>query len=540
MTARLATADVTLSTKCWEGDYRTILEPAVCQELFAPFGAAARRQVVLNRIEDRVAAQERADALRNAGLLDDVVWAEDVWPDLAKTLWVPETWFGEAWVFSVPELVELAVARSPVVAHLAGDVRVEGGEPWLPRALGALDRAAVVAPTSPSRIELTREDCRREADGFVSNGEFSDQVFVVRRADVLRAEVVRATHELTARYPKPGGALTFEARVGAWLRTTGRVRLIDTTRSYRHPVSDRAEGTGYPGLRGPREHLPPVPSPSPAYPPPGSVDATAVVVTEDAVRTIGWCVASLRWCARVVVVDAGSTDGTAQRAAAAGAEVWRHGPADGNPRALLGEVVAGVDGWIVHIDPDEVVPPSLAHALAGLLHDGVDEVDGVAVARRRFLLGAEVRHAGPRYALTAVRSGRALYPSGIETTREPLRLVEGAVATRVDASTARVVQLGAPGLHAWVARANDATTLEARGTLVPGRNVSMRRAAKRFVEVYLGERAWRTGRAGWRRAALAAIERWLLAEKAYAAIAGGATAVQAAYDELAAQIVSGA
>ena len=238
-------ADVTLSTKCWEGDYRIVLDAAVLAEMFAPFGPAARRQVVLNRIEQRADAESRAQALVDAGHLDGFGWAEDVWPALADRLRIPETWFGAGWPFAVPELAELDLATTPAIAHLAGDVRLEAGPPWLPTALEALADATAVSPVSPSRIELVRPEARGAATGWVDNFDFSDQCFVVRTADLLSPEVVRAAHRANGRDPKPGGALTFEARVGSWLRLTGKRRRIDVQRGYLHPVGG-IEGDSYP------------------------------------------------------------------------------------------------------------------------------------------------------------------------------------------------------------------------------------------------------------------------------------------------------
>ncbi len=76
----IAVDDVTLSTKCWEGDYRTVLDPEVWRARGAPWGRVGRRQVVLNRIVDRSAAEAMAAVLQEEGLLDDVAWAEDRWP----------------------------------------------------------------------------------------------------------------------------------------------------------------------------------------------------------------------------------------------------------------------------------------------------------------------------------------------------------------------------------------------------------------------------------------------------------------------------
>jgi hypothetical protein len=134
-----------------------------------------------------------------------------------------------------------------------------------------------------------------------------------------------------------------------------------------------------------------------------------------------------------------------------------------------------------------------------------------------------------------VRVEQAHLPWGLESMREPLALLSGA---RVVTVSSPLVCLTRPDLHTWFTTINDRTTLEARGTL-PERDVSLRRAAKRWTESYLLKGGWSHGREGWRVALLEAIEGWLLTEKAWEATAGGGTTVRATYDEMAAALVEG-
>ena len=526
--------DVTLSTKCWERDYRTVLEPATIAALFDPFGPAARRQVVLNRIDDRAGAERRAQSLVDTGVIDAFGWAEDAWPALCARLDIPLTWFGPAWPFAAPELAELALATTPVLAHIAGDVRLDAGAPWLPRALPLLDGAAIVAPISPSRIELTRSTPDAHDPSWVRDHEISDQCFVAPVASLLAREVVRATHWTGWRYPKPGGALTFEARVGAWLRTTDRARAVDVGRSYVHPVGG-AEGDAYPGLSGPREELPPLPEPSSAYPGAGSVGATGVVVVRDAVRTIAWTVRSLQWLRTVVVVDQSSTDGTAERARAAGADVRVTDRVTVSGNALRGELSRELGGWVVHLDGDEVCSPRLARAIADTIASG--SADVVEAPQRTFVRGYEQPIEARR--IRAHRAGSVQHPTGLEALRETPTTVTGArVHATPDDGAYAVVKLGPADLGEVIARTNDRTSLVARSTYAP-RNVSLRRAAKHFALAYFRAGGWRRGREGWRTALLAAFTHWLTTEKAREQINGGAATVRAGYDELAAYIVEG-
>lgn len=486
---------VTLSTKCWEGDYRQVLSPQGLAELFDPLDAAAPRQVVLNRVVDRSDADARARGLVDAGLLDRYAWAEDLWSEVAAHVGVPVTWFGAAWPYSAPELCELHLAKTELVLHLAGDVRVAPGELWAPVAASALarwDEVAVVAPLTPSRSELAEPGARRLAAGWTGSQLFSDQCFLARRDELLRREVVTAVHPIAGRYPRPGGALTFEARVGAWMRSTGRWRATDEARDYRHPVTG-SEGDSYAASGTVPVLLPAPEGPGDEYPPARSADVLGVVVTRDQERTVGNAVRSLAWCREVVVLDGGSEDRTAARASEAGGVV----------RTGTARDVKSLPGPLVVLDADELVPAGLAHALVDAVHGGYGLEAPVRVAER----GQWFRAAGRRL----------LDPP------EP-----GGTVRRADVALLRFGSVGLADALARLDRESEARSLG----VVLARRAGGRLALKAVLL------SLRSGR-GWRRGAHEALAEWLWAEKAWEAARGGPTQVQATYDDIARRVLQG-
>jgi len=223
----LPESNVTASTKTWEGDYRTILTPQGIEDLFGPLGRTPLRQVVLNRIADVAAAGKLADGLVDAGLIDSWAWAEERWPELSRRLGLPPNWFGAATPYSVPELCELDFARTDFLIHIAGDVRFDPPGGWLFRAVGAFGSPAtsIVTATPPAGPDWVRSRGTDLPGGWVETQLFSDQLFLARPAEILDGSVLRAEDPASAKYPKPGGALTFEARVGAWLASRDRKTL---------------------------------------------------------------------------------------------------------------------------------------------------------------------------------------------------------------------------------------------------------------------------------------------------------------------------
>jgi hypothetical protein len=240
----------------------------------------------------------------------------------------------------------------------------------------------------------------------------------------------------------------------------------------------------------------------------------------------------------VLVVDQASDDTTAERAAAAGAEVrhWPHSTVTG--RAVLGRFLPTGEEWVVVLDGDEMLTAGAAQAVAAVVRD--DTADAVEIRRASFAFGRRVRGAsfGSGWVVRAAKADRLVVPTGLEAVRIPLSVRTDARVHRLaDEATSAVVHFGAADLHAWVATMNDRTSLEARGTELPG-HVTGRRTAKRFVLAYARD-GWRDGRLGWRLTVLHTLMKWLLTEKAWDLVEGGGVTAQATYDEIATTVLQG-
>ena len=93
---------------------------------------------------------------------------------------------------------------------------------------------------------------------------------------------------------------------------------------------------------------------------------SAIIITRNEARNIGDCLEALAFCDERIVVDGGSDDGTPEIARAKGARVtaaaWHGFGAQKNFALSL----AGGD-WVLSIDADERVTPSLAQAIGILI-----------------------------------------------------------------------------------------------------------------------------------------------------------------------------
>lgn len=165
---------------------------------------------------------------------------------------------------------------------------------------------------------------------------------------------------------------------------------------------------------------------------------SAVVIVRDAEATLADCLASLAFCAEVVVYDNGSRDSTPAIAGQFAnvrlysGEFTGFGPTKNRAAAL-----ARYD-WILSIDADEAVSAELAESLTAA--DLTDAAVVYSVWRHNYLLGRRVRYSG---------WGRDWLPRVYHRARA--RLTEAAVHENlVFDPGVRVLRLAGPLRHAAV------------------------------------------------------------------------------------------
>jgi (heptosyl)LPS beta-1,4-glucosyltransferase len=140
---------------------------------------------------------------------------------------------------------------------------------------------------------------------------------------------------------------------------------------------------------------------------------SAVIIARDEADLIAGCLASLAWAdERLVVLDTATTDDTGVLAEAACARVversWQGFPHQRNAALALAR-----SDWVLFVDGDELVPPSLAHEVRARLAVA-GNVAGFWIPRRNIIAGEWVRHAGwwPDRQLRLLRRLSARYDEG--------------------------------------------------------------------------------------------------------------------------------
>lgn len=157
---------------------------------------------------------------------------------------------------------------------------------------------------------------------------------------------------------------------------------------------------------------------------------SVTIITLNERENIARAIESVRWADEVLVVDSGSTDGTAELAGRLGAKVIHHDWPGYGAQKNFAQSRAAHD-WVLNIDGDELVPEPLAREIQLKLEEigaGHCRDRGFRVPRRNFFLGRWIRHGGwyPNYLVRLADRRHARWSE--PHVHEALR-VEGAVGT---------------------------------------------------------------------------------------------------------------
>ena len=140
------------------------------------------------------------------------------------------------------------------------------------------------------------------------------------------------------------------------------------------------------------------------------VTLSVIIAAKNEGHQIATCVGSVSFADEILVLDSGSTDDTAARAASAGANVHITDWPGYGPQQQRGIDLAKCD-WILSLDADEVVTDSLRREILAAISGGKSAAnfDGYRLPRHSSFCGTFMEHSGwrPDYTLRLVRRQKA-------------------------------------------------------------------------------------------------------------------------------------
>lgn len=219
---------------------------------------------------------------------------------------------------------------------------------------------------------------------------------------------------------------------------------------------------------------------------------SVAIITLNAANQLAACLDSVRFADEVVVVDSGSTDGTAELAARHGARVIHQDWLGFGPQKQFAVDAARHD-WVLCLDADERVSPALQQAIENALAQ--PSTSAFRFPRCNRFLGRYLKH-GEGYPDWSLR----LFD------RRRARWSDDAVHEKVEADCA-VGELAGDLLHdsaeslaSYLTKQNRYTTLAAEMALAGGKRATAGRIVVspllRFVKFYLVRQGFRDGLPG--------------------------------------------
>lgn len=226
------------------------------------------------------------------------------------------------------------------------------------------------------------------------------------------------------------------------------------------------------------------------------------IVCHNNEQTIPRVLASIRGLAReVIALDSGSTDATPDLLREAGATVV-HQPWLGYVRQKQAALDRCAQPWILHLDSDESLEPSLRASIERAVTTDDPRVAGYEVNRKVWYAGHFLEHAWqPEWRLRLVRRGRARW--GGYDPHDAMELIpaSGAVAQRTERLSGDLRHDSISSITDFLARQASHARTAAAALSANGRRGSVARLAfsplGEFAKQLIVRRAFLDGWRGW-------------------------------------------
>lgn len=242
---------VAFATSCWERDWKQILfdseylaKRQIANHCF-PF---AEKILVINNVRNLGLVKRAVRARVDEGVLTRILIADEIAPVMLESFNLKREDFQPGpdankyanvnpdWIYynALGPLIAIHAAKSDYLLYLTGDVRLDQPVPWIEQAIRLMEenpRGKVANLLWNKRHDEAKREAFAKKNGFyLSEKGFSDQLFLIRRADFC-APIYSEIREDAAHFPRGD---VFEKRVFSAMRNRGWLRLTYAKGSYTH------------------------------------------------------------------------------------------------------------------------------------------------------------------------------------------------------------------------------------------------------------------------------------------------------------------
>ena len=230
------TPTVTLETKCWEGDWRRILEGDRLRLLVERNDYLFSEAILMiNNVTTPSVVSQHAERAIRQGWLTKYVLAEGHAAEALDFFSISRESLGIGYPYSISELAGIFLCRADFLLHYAGDCLPAAASDWVSRSVQLMLQDARIKVCNldwDQNHHEARTGAMEETDDFYIGRGFSDQCYLVRTEE-FRRRIYNESHPASARYPRYGGEL-FEKRVDSWMQNHGHLRATFKHGHYLH------------------------------------------------------------------------------------------------------------------------------------------------------------------------------------------------------------------------------------------------------------------------------------------------------------------
>jgi glycosyltransferase involved in cell wall biosynthesis len=121
------------------------------------------------------------------------------------------------------------------------------------------------------------------------------------------------------------------------------------------------------------------------------IPLSVAIIAKNEAQNLPACLESIRFAEQIVVVDSGSTDGTAEIAGNFGCQVFNE-PWRGFGAQKQFAIDQCTHPWVLLLDADERIPAVTASAIKNIVGSDSEETAGYSFPRKNFFQGRWIRH----------------------------------------------------------------------------------------------------------------------------------------------------
>lgn len=237
---------------------------------------------------------------------------------------------------------------------------------------------------------------------------------------------------------------------------------------------------------------------------------SAVVLTKNGEKRIKDCLAGLKWCDEIVVIDDDSSDKTVEIASKAGAKVYNHNLNDDFSAQRNFGLELAKGEWILFVDDDEIVNPELAKEITEAVKE--KNTSGFYLKRIDSFMNKWLKHGeiGQIRLLRLAKKDAGNWERSVDEYWK--------IAGETKILNLPLLHYSHPGLTSFLTRINERSSMNAKAFYASGKKITLFEWLKpiaKFVQNYIFNLGFLDGTPGFIFAVLMSLHSFMVRGKLY-------------------------